>query len=259
MQWLVYSDVHGNREALQAVWEAAGSGCEESLCLGDIVGYGAHPNETAEWVRRQSTLAVRGNHDRVCAQGQGSAAFNATARAAALWTQEQLRPENREWLLRLPVGPVEHEGLRLAHGSPEDEDEYILAGYQAIRLLASPGPRITLIGHTHVQGGWELGAGGEICPLLPPRAPEAWTAASAGRATVLRQTVMLRNDCRYLINPGAVGQPRDRDWRAACMLLRDEPAEVTFLRVPYDLAAAREAITAAGLPASLGMRLERGQ
>ena len=259
MRWLVYSDVHGNREALQAVWEAAGSGCEGSLCLGDVVGYGAHPNQTAEWVRRHSEVVVRGNHDRVCAQGDGSEAFNEAARAAALWTHEELHPENREWLLRLPVSPVEHAGLRLAHGSPEDEDEYILAGYQAARLLTGPGPQITLIGHTHVQGGWELGPAGEIRPLLSPHAPEAWTAGSAGQAAELRQTVALRKDCRYLINPGAVGQPRDRDWRAACVLLEDDPAEVTFLRVPYDMAAARDAIIAAGLPVWLGLRLERGQ
>lgn len=259
VRWLVYSDVHGNREALQAVWEMAGERCDGSLCLGDVVGYGAHPNETAEWVRQHSVVTVRGNHDRVCAQGNGSEGFNAVARAAALWTHEQLRPENLEWLLRLPTGPMDHQGLRLAHGSPEDEDEYILASYQAARLLGGNGPQVTLIGHTHVQCGWERGPEGEVRPLLLPRAPEIWTALSAGKAPVLRQTVALRKSCRYLINPGAVGQPRDRDWRAACLLLQDDPAEVTFLRVPYDLEAAREAILAAGLPVSLGARLERGQ
>lgn len=263
VRWFVYSDVHGNREALQAVWEAAGGQCDQSLCLGDVVGYGADPNETAEWVRHNSAVTVRGNHDRVCARGNGSEEFNAVARTAALWTHTHLRPENLEWLQNLPMGPVEIPGLpgglRLAHGSPTDEDEYILAGYQAARLLAGEGPRLTLIGHTHVQGGWERGPEGEVRPLLPPHPPEIWTPDSAAQATVLRQTVALRKGCRYLINPGAVGQPRDRDWRAAFILLQDAPAEVTFLRIPYDLAAARESILAAGLPASLGTRLERGQ
>lgn len=259
MRWLVYSDVHGNREALQAVWEAVGGQCDQSLCLGDVVGYGAHPNETVEWVRRHSAVTVRGNHDRVCAQGDGSETFNPVARAAALWTHQQLRPENLEWLRRLPSGPLNYEGLELAHGSPENEDEYILAGYQAGRLLAGNGPRVMLIGHTHVQGGWERGPEGETRPLLLPRPPQTWDAVSAAHATVLRQTVRLRKGCRYLINPGSVGQPRDRDWRAACVLLQEDPAELTFLRIPYDLAAAREAILAAGLPISLGTRLERGQ
>lgn len=259
MRWLVYSDIHGNCEALQAVWEAAREQFDESICLGDIVGYGASPNEATDWVRGHTGVVIRGNHDRVCAQAEGWNEFNPTAREAAMWTHQQLRPDNRQWIAELPTGPLRRGNLLLAHGSPRNEDEYILAGYQAARLLEAEAPRIVLIGHTHLQGGWVRMASGEVRPLLPPREPSAWQARPEQPFSSVRQVVPLQAGCRYVINPGSVGQPRDRDWRAAFVLIEDEPARLTFVRVPYDLARARDRILEAGLPSALAFRLERGQ
>jgi len=253
MRALILSDIHANLEALNAVLAAAGH-WDVLWNLGDMVGYGASPNEVLEIVRPISTLAVRGNHDRACAGLSSTRNFNPTARAAALWTLDELRLDNLEWLRRVPQGPLEPEerdGVRvtLAHGSPLDEDQYILNMRDAWAPLQQMTTAITFVGHTHIQGGfsqkqqdWQ-----EIRPRYRDmRVEEGWTLA-------------LPAATRHLINPGSVGQPRDCDWRAAFATFDTERCEVTYHRVPYDVGAAQARVLTAGLPERLAARLREGR
>jgi predicted phosphodiesterase len=302
MRALILSDIHANLEALTAVLDAAGA-YDQLWNLGDLVGYGGSPNQVIERMQPLETLVVRGNHDRVCSGMASLTGFNPVARAAALWTREELSPANKEWLERLPRGPVfpttsddEKPVASCVHGSPLDEDQYILNMRDAWAPLQQMKTQITFFGHTHIQGGfaqreheWR-----ELRPRYPvTRSPEARqteteveataakrvlgragksgrAARKAAKATVEQAAVSLRNQpqswtlelepgTRHLINPGSVGQPRDYDWRAAFALYDSEALTITFHRVPYDLIASQGRILMAGLPERLAGRLREGR
>lgn len=248
MRVLIYSDVHANQEALEAVVAAAG-GCETSICLGDIVGYGASPNPSSAWVREHAAVVIRGNHDRACASLHGLEWFNPTAATAARWTHDQLAPDELEWLSLLPAGPRIWENHCLVHGSPLDEDEYLVTAAQAAGAFSASTAWIHWFGHTHLQGGFALD---------DDQVREMNVRPPAGAGPGMTQ-LELRPDVRYILNPGSVGQPRDGDWRAAFAILEPERNRVEFHRVPYDLAQAQNRIVEAGLPASLAQRLARGK
>ena len=256
MRALVLSDIHGNLEALAAVLEAAGS-YDQLWNLGDVVGYGGSPNQVIEMVRPLSSVDVRGNHDRVCCGLASALGFNPVARAAAMWTQNELTPENLEWLKALPQGPLlpEHQAEEAAldvscvHGSPLNEDQYILSMRDAWAPLQQMLNKITFFGHTHVQGGFASG-GSEWKEIRP---------VYRSRKEADRWTVKLATGSRYLINPGSVGQPRDYDWRAAFAIYDFAAAEMTYHRVPYDLTTSQGRILMAGLPERLAARLREGR
>lgn len=154
MRALVISDIHGNLPALEAVLDAAGE-FDALWNLGDIVGYGAHPNEVIERVRPLAAVNVRGNHDRVCCGLTSAAGFNPVAALAAAWTQHALSPENLEWLRNVPQGPLRATDRAMcAHGSPLHEDHYIVSMRDAWLPLQRMESAITFIGHTHLQGGF---------------------------------------------------------------------------------------------------------
>jgi predicted phosphodiesterase len=250
MRALVLSDIHANLEALQAVLAAAGP-FDVLWNLGDVVGYGASPNETVTLMRERAQFNVRGNHDRVCCGGS-TLGFNPVARAAANWTREELTADNREWLSAVPKGPIdltEPSGVTLAHGSPLNEDTYILTmrdAWAPLQQMASP---LTFIGHTHLQGGFV-------------QLEHNWHEVRPRYATRNQHdtfTLSLPPGTRHLINPGSVGQPRDCDWRAAFAILDTEAKELTYHRVPYDLTAAQGRILMAGLPERLAERLRDGR
>jgi predicted phosphodiesterase len=250
MRALILSDIHGNLEALQAVLDAA-QPFDQLWNLGDLVGYGASPNEVIDLVRPISQLTVRGNHDRVCCGLTSSLGFNPVARAAAMWTNKELTPPNLEWLRTLPQGPLapDFPGITLAHGSPLNEDQYILSMRDAWAPLQQMNTTITFIGHTHLQGGfyqreheWH-----EIRPRYNTRNSPESVALPIPPGT------------RHLINPGSVGQPRDCDWRAAFAIFDSEASEIIYHRVPYDLTAAQGRILMAGLPERLAARLREGR
>jgi predicted phosphodiesterase len=250
MRALILSDIHGNLEALNAVLAAAAS-YDALWNLGDMVGYGGSPNEVIDLIRPAAQVNVRGNHDRVCCGLTSALGFNPVARAAAEWTRQELTPENLAWLRAVPQGPVQpsQPGVSCVHGSPLNEDQYILSMRDAWAPLQQMATAITFFGHTHLQGGFsrkELDWH-EIKPQYRTRnEPDTWTMH------ILPET-------RHLINPGSVGQPRDHDWRAAFVIYDSDAAEMTFHRVPYDLTTAQGRILMAGLPERLAVRLREGR
>lgn len=250
MRILLLSDIHANLEALEACLQDAP---EYDLCvnLGDVAGYGASPNEVIERSRKLGKWFVRGNHDKAVSGLADTKDFNPIAAAAAQWTSQQLTSENLEWLRALPQGPVmieELPGIQFAHGSPLDEDEYLVTPEDARVPLSVTQAGLTFIGHTHIQGLFSAAAG---AGLLRPN------YETVGHREQVEVT--LSDGDKYLINPGSVGQPRDGDWRAAFALYDNEARTLTFCRTPYDLQRAQGRIVAAQLPIRLATRLAEGR
>lgn len=254
MRALILSDIHSNLEALDAVLNAARD-WDVLWNLGDVVGYGASPNQVIDVIRPLSTLVVRGNHDRVCAGLGTMVHFNPTARAAAQWTLAELNAQNLVWLRGVRQGPLpalpsdDPSQVTLAHGSPLNEDQYIMSMRDAWAPLQQMPTPITFVGHTHIQGGfWQRShEWHEIRPRYASRsAADTWTMA-------------IPPGTRHLINPGSVGQPRDGDWRAAFAIYDTDAALVTYHRVPYDLRRAQGRILMARLPERLAARLREGR
>jgi len=254
MRLLLLSDIHSNIEALDACLKVAPQH-DRVMNLGDVVGYNASPNEVCERVRAMGGPVVRGNHDRACSGMSGLSEFNLVAAMSARWTQTTLEPEHREWLRHLPPGPMRREefpGIEFVHGSPRDEDEYVLNSATAGLDFHLPGHSdLIFFGHTHLQGGFAY-QDGKTRPFTP--------VYQSGDGLVQAKVTLLPGE-RYLINPGSVGQPRDNDWRAAFALYEtgQTPSRVTFYRVPYDVKRAQARILAASLPERLATRLALGR
>jgi predicted phosphodiesterase len=235
-RYLIVSDIHANLEALQAVLADAEGRYGTILCLGDLVGYGADPNAIVDWTHANVAAIVRGNHDKACCGIESLEDYRPAARDSALWTREELTPENTEYLYRLPRGPLRFDDFDLSHGSPADEDEYVLTVADATPLRDAVFVQTTFFGHTHVQGGFVL--------------------TRSGAKRVLPTGIFeLEPDHYYLFNPGAVGQPRDGDPRAGYVIYSPEERTVEYRRVHYDVEKAASKIRAAGLPGSLADRL----
>lgn len=253
MRALILSDIHSNIDALEAVMAAAPQH-DVVWNLGDVVGYGAAPAAVIARVREMGSLFVRGNHDRACCGLDDAANFNPVALAAVRWTERQLSEEAAQWLRELPCGPVECTShgrtVCCVHGSLRDEDEYLSSAWEAEEQPAGVPGQVTFFGHTHVQGGFAANAAGEWSELKP-----AYSYTEEAESYELD----LRGTAKYLLNPGSVGQPRDRDWRAAFALYDDAVERVTFFRVPYDVRLAQMRIQRAGLPDVLGSRLRVGR
>ena len=251
MRILLLSDIHANLEALEACLAAAPPH-DLVANLGDVVGYGASPNEVIDCCLSLGKIYVRGNHDKAATGLLELDDFNPLAAAAARWTHDQLTPEHFEWLRALPQGPLTPEGFpqaQLVHGSPGDEDAYIVSiGDALVPLLANPTP-LTFFGHTHLQGGFF--ANGNNADGFRPE------YRTVGQAETV--PLQLKPDTRYMINPGSVGQPRDGDWRAAFVLFDTETQVVHYHRTPYNLKSAQDRILSAGLPPRLATRLAAGR
>jgi predicted phosphodiesterase len=248
---LLISDIHANLEALEACLAAAPS-FDVVANLGDVVGYGASPNEVSDRSRELGKIFVRGNHDKAATGLMDLEDFNPMAAAAATWTREQLTPDNLDWLRSLPQGPLPLENaanVQLVHGSPEDEDEYLVSLPDAISRLIVVNFPVTFFGHTHLQGGFFVN--GTSADAFRPE------YRTVGQAETV--PLQLKSSARYLINPGSVGQPRDGDWRAAFALFDSEAQVVHFHRTPYNLKAAQDRIFAAQLPPRLATRLAAGR
>jgi len=220
--------------------------------LGDIVGYGASPNEVIERSRQLGKFFVRGNHDKAVCGLVDIRDFNPVAALASSWTRDQLTKENLEWLRVLPQGPVQIEELadiQFVHGSPIHEDEYVVNVGDAVGPLRVSPFRITFFGHTHLQGSFTLN-GDRIDSIHP---------AYRTVGQIEKSEFALKKDIRYLINPGSVGQPRDGDWRAGFAVFDFDASIIAFYRVPYNLKRAQDRILAADLPQRLATRLAAGR
>ena len=241
MPYLILSDIHGNREALEAVLAHAQGRYDQILCLGDLVGYGADPDFAVDWARANAAAIVRGNHDRAVSQEASLDSYRAEARDGVLWTRQALSADNLDYLSKLPRGPLSCGGFDLVHGSPIDEDQYLLNTREAALLFSHLKRAVTFFGHTHVQGGFLV--------------------SEAGAAKIDPESVLEIQPERgfYLVNPGSVGQPRDGNWRAAYALYSPEKERVEFARVPYNVGPTAEKIVLAGMPATLAARLLMGK
>ena len=242
MKYALLSDIHSNLEALNTVLaelEALGAG--EIICLGDLVGYGANPNEVVEVAIKKGFRCLLGNHDLVACGMEEPYNFNPWARHAALWTRGELTEANKQYLKGLPFQlELSAQGVAV-HGSLESVDEYILdfqTAKENFLLLKKQGKSVLFFGHSHYRVTI-VEAGDEI---LVDREDE----------------LILSEKKLYLINPGAVGQPRDGDPRAAFAIYDQEAGIITFRRVEYDIDTAGRKILAAGLSPALAHRLFQG-
>jgi predicted phosphodiesterase len=246
VHYLILSDMHANGEALQAVLRhVRRKRFDGYLVLGDFVGYGASPNEVIDEIRklRKRTWMIRGNHDKVAAGVESGENFNHAALEAARWTAEHLTAGNLRFLRELERGPVEVEdGLTICHGSPLDEDQYVLSIFDAWEIFSRQGAELVFFGHTHVPS------------LFVARGTETRVALLRGPRGSLR----LEAGTRYLINPGSVGQPRDRDPRASYMTYDSTRRVVRWYRIDYPVERAQQRIQKAGLPKVLAERLALG-
>ncbi len=258
MTYLVISDIHANLEALEATLRAAGS-YDRILVLGDLVGYGADPNAVIDRVRAlPTTEVIRGNHDKIAAGVEGIGSFNHIARRAIEWTAEALTAENRMWLAALRQGPVLVDDLtEMCHGTPFDEDVYVYDDVDALRALQTASRPLCLFGHTHVPAVYTLVAQRPAGDQTRSRADRELDSTTPAHGSLFR--LDLEGQLQYLVNCGAVGQPRDGDPRAAYGVLDTDTRSVTIMRTPYDVAAAQAKIVAAGLPEVLARRLAAGR
>ena len=247
MRYAVLSDVHGNLEALSAVLaDAASEGALGILCLGDAVGYGADPAPCIELLGERSLLMVAGNHEHGALGLLDMGWFNAAARAAALWTRDRLGADHQDFLTGLPLAST-HGEATCVHASPRrpEEWDYLLSAEDGFQAFGDFATRLCFVGHSHRPGVWSLGSSGPAYEDL------------AGPAFHDRR-IPFRDGRRYIINVGSVGQPRDRDPRAAYVLWDEDERSVTLRRVTYDHKTAAAKILRAGLPRTLADRLAYG-
>ncbi|HZU40446.1 MAG TPA: metallophosphoesterase family protein [Solirubrobacteraceae bacterium] len=243
MRVAVVSDIHGNRQAFEAVLEAiVDSDCQELWCLGDLVGYGADPDACVRLAQAHAAVCLAGNHDLGVCGRLPLEDFSRGAALAARWTQQTIAASTRDYLLELEPR-TDDEKVGLYHASPRDPVwEYVLSALQAELCLDAQSHRVSLIGHSHVAlSFWRMP--GEM---------------ATGQTRVDDEELDL-NSGEWLINPGSVGQPRDGDPRAAWLELDMAGWSAVYHRVEYDIDGAAAAIRAARLPDSLAERLYYGQ
>jgi predicted phosphodiesterase len=245
VRYLILSDIHANREALEAVLADAEGRYDRILCAGDLVDYGADPNAVVDWARQSVAAVVRGNHDKACAGLDDIEWFHPAARASALWTRNALTEVNLEYLRGLPQGPLSIGDFQIMHGSPADEDEYMVSFPDVQRLCTGLEQQVSFFGHTHLQGGffWR-GTNYAGIDQTPPGAGESIVEFPAG--------------CYGMINPGSVGQPRDGDPRAAYVVYSPEEKVFFYRRVVYNVREAQRKILNASLPPQFANRLAVG-
>jgi diadenosine tetraphosphatase ApaH/serine/threonine PP2A family protein phosphatase len=245
MRVAILTDIHSNLPALEAVLEAIDeAGLKKRWCLGDVVGYGAQPDDCAELVAEKCELTLVGNHDLAVTGEIEIDVFSASAAAAVEWTQENCGMKTIDFLKGLKPKNTEHD-VGLYHASPRDPVwEYVLAVDQARECMQEQSARVSLIGHSHVALWFSDGAG--------PTGGDGGGQAEGGRELDVSEK-------KWLLNPGSVGQPRDGDARAAWLELDTKEWRATYHRVEYDIDRAAAAIREAGLPELLADRLYVGQ
>lgn len=236
----IFSDIHGNVHALRSVLaELDKEQVDFVLCCGDVVGYGGNPNECVEILRERNIPTLAGNHDYAALNLIDITYFNDIAKEAILWTRQELTPENLEWLKELPL-TIELDDMLFVHASPNQPENwnYIITMGQARTGFQFFKQKICFIGHSHTPFIVENNDGTLSCPETPQ--------------------VDCRANCRYLINVGSVGQPRDRNPESCFAIYDRESKTIEIRRVSYDMNGAQETILSRGLPPELAERLAYG-
>jgi predicted phosphodiesterase len=242
----LFSDVHANLEALEAVLKGFKSEkIDRYVCLGDIVGYGADPNECCQLVRELTDLVVIGNHDAACCGHMSSEWFNLEARTAVEEHARMLETSHMQWLAQLPYR-LDFENMLLCHGSPYRLEEflYILdeTDIEEIVQHVPTRPWLIFVGHTHR---------GTTFIYREKPSLRIWEDT--------REMIRLRPEQGYVFNVGSVGQPRDGDWRASYAIMDTETMTFTLKRIAYDVDMASAKIERLGLPLALSRRLYMGR
>jgi predicted phosphodiesterase len=240
MRFAIFSDTHGNLEALEAVLaDACKRKCTHFVCLGDIVGYNANPHECVERIRELDCPTVKGNHDEQASLSLSTSDFNELAERAIQWTRDNLTEEDKQWLRELPLQKKVRD-FTIVHATLDTPAQwgYVFNNLDAAASFTYQHTTVCFFGHTHV-------------PMVFIR--------DEGVRREWIDHIRIEPTKKYLINMGSVGQPRDGNWRAAYCIYDIENNLVEQLRVKYDLAVAQQKIIKAGLPRLLAERLALGR
>src|SRR5437762_10082424 len=240
MRFAIFSDVHANLEALEAVLaDARDNKCTHFVCLGDVVGYNANPHECVDRVRELDCPIVKGNHDEQASLVESSRDFNEIAEAAIQWTRDNLTAEDKDWLRDLKLQRQVRD-FTIVHATLDTPGQwgYVFNNLDAAASFTYQHTTVCFYGHTHV-------------PMVFIR------DENVRRERV--EHVRIEPAKKYFINMGSVGQPRDGNWRAAYCIYDTENNLVQQFRVKYDLAAVQKKIAEAGLPRLLAERLAIGR
>lgn len=244
MRYLIFSDIHSNLEAFEALLECPPvKEADKYLFLGDLVGYGANPNKTIDGFKKLKNIySIRGNHDKVIANLESSSLFNPVAAFSAEWSKLQIVDDNQVFLKQLKKGPevVDH-FITICHGSTFDEDYYVFSMFEAVESFKFMETSIGFFGHTHFPVIYLLR--NEKIDIVP----------------LTQETkVKLDPNTRYLVNPGSIGQPRDKNPNPSFILFDSNKKELHFKRFTYNIKETQRKIREAGLPEILASRLESG-
>jgi len=245
VRYLIFTDIHGNLESFIALLKfIQRKKIDYYLFLGDLVGYGASPNEIIQKIQTIKPISlIRGNHDKAVCGLDSIDTFNPIAASAIYWTKQNLKKKNMDYLSRLKKGPIIiHDDITLCHGAPFDEDYYIFGEFDAAEAFKYIRTPLCFFGHTHfpyvytekenfVEGTFLMGNSNEV---------------------------KLEKGVKYLINPGSVGQPRDRNPRASCAIYDSDVKRIKFFRLDYDIEEAQKKIREEDLPLALAERLSLG-
>lgn len=240
MRFAVFSDIHSNLHALEAVLADADSQrCTHYVCLGDIVGYNAYPAECLDRVRGMDCITVKGNHDEQASMLGGQDGFNPLAEEAIQYSRERLSSVDKDWLRNLRLQRQVRD-FTVVHATLDTPHKwgYVFNQLDAAASFSYQHTNVCFIGHTH--------------------SPKAYVRDGAVRVVPL-ESIRVENGKKYLVNVGSVGQPRDGNWRAAYCIYDCAAHEIFLRRVEYDLAGAQEAVRSAGLPERLAERLAQGK
>lgn len=239
MKFAIFGDIHANLEALQAVLaDAESKECTDYICMGDIVGYNASPAECLEIVRDLGCPVVKGNHDEDSSGDHSLEMMNPVASEALTWTRLQLSPDQREWLRKLRM-VRQVSNFTIVHSTLDQPNawNYVTNKFDAMSSFSYQFTQVCFHGHTHV-------------PKVFVDSPKV--------AQLDEVDITLEDGVKYFVNVGAVGQPRDGDWRAAYAIYDTDAKHIQVHRVEYDFKVTQEKIINAGLPEMLANRLEKG-
>lgn len=244
MRYLIFSDIHSNLEAFEKfISQRRIKQIDKYLFLGDLVGYGPNPNEVISLFREMANMhTVRGNHDKVIANLESSSLFNPAAAFSAEWTKLHIAETNMHYLKNLARGPlVVDRCVTICHGSTFDEDYYVFSIFEAVESFKFMETSIGFFGHTHFPIIYYLRNDKmDVVPLVD------------------NTRIKLDANTRYLVNPGSIGQPRDKNPNSSFIIFDSTKRELQFIRYAYDVKSTQRKIREAGLPELLASRLETG-